>query len=348
MDIPFCWNPDLAYELAVEEQSGVNIFCIDNAMYRLDVEVLKVEVEKIEPDKIILYGSYPEYRYIKQYLTYFKEAVVRGFPETPLRIKTEKGAVPPRNLDLLPSPSWNLIPVEDYFRNSPLPYTMDTATITRRAVYKSRWNGKAQSPKKVAETLRYLKLRYNYDYITFQDDFTENIDWTYGFLKRLDDYDLTGLFIWSCQADPQKIDRNLIVKMRESGCRLIDYGVADATITRDMPYMTRLQAAIHSAKTLSVQPLIQTVIGDPETTKTDILEMAKFLKSNDLLHKPKIAEPYPDTPLYEKIKNQIQDLDKHLLQINESFINYTKWTDSQLLGIRELMALGDLERLEKI
>lgn len=345
---PLAWSHDLTLELAVEEQRGHPVGCIDNALYRLDLEILKNSVGKLEPDRIVVYGGLGQYRFIREYLGAFPDATVMGFPKSILDLPIEKGAIPPKEPDELPYPAWNFIPIDDYFRHSPLPYTQDTMAVARRAGFKSRWGKVEQSAEYVADALRYLKLVYNYDFMIIDDDFTINKDRTYKLINELEERDMLGLFGWGCKANFKDIDRNLLTALREARCAFIDFGELDAIDVSDEAVMERAQAAVNSSKAAEIFPVIHPTIGHPETEGKDLVAMLKFLKANKLETRPEILEPYPSTPLFEKVKNRIEEVEKHILQINDGFLNFTRWSDEELLGIVELMALGDLERLERV
>lgn len=351
-EVPFTWSHDLTLELAVEEQCGHSVGCIDNALYRLDLEVLKNSVGKLEPDRIVIYGGLRQYRFIKEYLGAFPDAIVMGLPTEPyqprLNLLIEVGAIPPEKPDELPYPAWNFLPIEDYFRNSPLPYTVETMAVERRAVFKSQWSDREQSPSYVADALRYLKLHFNFDFILFENDFTRNKERTYKLIEELEGRDMIGLFGWGCKADIKEIDRNLLAAFRGARCAFVDYGEIDVIDTRNEATMERTQAAINSSKVAEIFPCIRPTIGHPETERDDLVALLKFLKTNKLGTRPEILEPYPGTPLFEKIKDKADDVENHILKINEGFLNFTRWTDEELLGIVELMAHGDLERLERV
>lgn len=345
---PSAWSHDLTIELAVEEERGHPVGCIDNALYRLDLEVLKNSVGKLEPDRIVIYGGLKQYKFIKEYLSAFPDAIVMGFPKDVLELPIEDGAIPPKEPDELPYPAWNFIPIEDYFRNSPLPYTQATMGISRRAVFKSQWRGVEQRPSRVADALRYLKLHYNFDFIVFEDDLSRNKDRTYKLIDELAERDMLGLFGWGCGASIKDIDRGLLSAFREAGCAFVDFGELDAIDIRDEAVMERMQAAVNSSRAAEIFPILKPTVGHPETEREDLVTLLKFLKGNKLETRPEILEPYPGTPLFEKVKSRIDDLEKHILQINEGFANFTRWSDEELLGIVELMARGDLERLERV
>lgn len=344
---PSAWSHDLAVELAVEEEKGYPVGCIDNAFYRLDVEVLRNSIKKLEPDRIVIYGGLRQYRFIKEYLGAFPEAKVMGFPKDILNIPVEDGVVPPEEPDGLPYPAWHFLPIEDYFRNSALPYTQETV-VERRAVFKGQWGEVEQSPDYVADALRYLKLVWNYDFIAFEDDFTRNKERTYKLIEELEDRDMIGLFGWSCGGNTKNIDRDLLKAMREARCAFVDFGEIDAMDTRDEATMERMQAAVNSSRAAEIFPVIRATIGHPETGRDDLVELLKFLKINNLDTRPEILEPYPGTPLFEKIKDRVDDVEEHILNINDGFLNFTSWTDEELLGIVELTATGDIARIEKV
>ena len=349
---PLTWSHDLTLELSVEEQRGHPVGCIDNALYRLDLEVLKNSVGKLEPDRIVIYGGFEQYRFIKEYLGAFPDAIVMGLPTEPyqprLDLLIEVGAIPPEKPDDLPYPAWNFIPIEDYFRNSSLPYTLETMAIERRAVFKSRWGDREQSPGYIADALRYLKLHYNFDFMVFEDDLSMNKDRTYKLIEELEKRDMLGLFGWGCRANIKNIDRNLLTAFREARCAFVDFGELDVIDTRDAAIMERTQSAVNASRATEIYPIIKPTIGHPDTEREDLMSMLKFLKGNKLETRSEILEPYPGTPLFEKVKHEVEDVGKHILQINESFANFTRWTDEELLGIVELMAHGDLERVERV
>lgn len=345
---PLAWLPDLTIELAAEEGYGNAVGCIDNFFYRLDTEVLKDSVEKLGPDRIVVYGGLREYIFIKQYLKVFPDAIVMGFPNGIFDLPIESGRIPPKKPDELPYPAWNFIPIEDYFRNSSLPYSVETMAIERRAVFKSQWGEIEQSPDYVADALRYLKLVFGFDFMVFEDDFTRNKERTYKLIEELEERDIIGLFGWGCRADIKNIDRNLLTAFREARCAFVDFGEIDAIDTRNEATMERTQAAINSSRAAEIIPILKPTIGYPDTDKNDLVELLKFLKGNNLETRPEILEPYPGTPLFEKIKEKVDNVEKHILRINEGFLNFTRWTDEELLGVVELMARGDLERLGRV
>lgn len=345
LTMPFSWNHDLCVEMAAMAQKGFNVGCVDNACLRLNPEIIQAEIDQKKPERVILYGGFKEYTFIKQYLQKLKhpKTSVMGFPLSygkKLKLPVEKGVLPPKNPDTLPVPFWDVLPLQNYFAYSPIAESQHTITLQRRATYTCSYDGKWQSTKKAAETLRYLRLKYAYDFIVFNDDFSATTQWTQTFVDMLEKYDLLGLFTWSCHASPDKVDPQILDRLREGGCTIVDYGEIDvAKLETD-----RLTGAIESTRTIGLTPVLRFVIGDPATNKRNLTEATAFMKSQNLLHKPKLAEPYPETNYYTEA---VKDLDTHLTQINSSFINNTKYSDIELLGIIELMSRGDLERLEK-
>jgi hypothetical protein len=349
---PQFWSPDIAWEMAVYEAEGHNVTFIDNALYRFNINTVAETAEKVNPDKIVLYGGLDEYAFIKQYLSFFKDAYVLGFPKELGLIDSSRileFKVPFEKPDEMPPPAWHLIPLNDYAQNVPPPtYSFETALSVRRGILKTCWSRKCLSPKRVAETLIYLKLKFNFDYLCLDDDLTLNPKRTSKLLKILEGKDLAGLYPWTCKAKPEKVTYELLRKLREAGCVSVDYGAIDVTEFSDPWRSLKIRAAIEAAKRHEITPQIKCTIGHPETKKQDLINALSFLKTQGLVHKPEIIKPYPRTELYEKIKDKVSNVEDLILKINTSFVNYTKWSDIELLGITELFRTGDLEKLEKI
>ena len=337
----------MTLEISEKEKRGHALGLVDNSMFRFDVEVLKNHCETVKADKVIIHGGVEKYRFIKQYLKVLKNSVVSGFPKGLIEgLPVEGGVIPPEDVDELPYPNWAFLPLDNYFRNSPRPHNAETALLTRRGFYKSRWGNIVQDPGVVAETLKYLKLVYNYDFIEFDEDLSVNWRRTFKMLDALEELDMAGLFKWSCRVDPLKVNVDCLASARNSGCSFIDFGEFDVTGVRDLKYLARLEMAIHAARKAEVTPLVTCTIGYPGTRISDVVEAVTFLRSNGMQCKPEILKPYPGTGLYKKVEDTVDDLDKHLLQVNESFMNYTGWSDAELLGIVELMAKNDVKRLD--
>lgn len=350
------WNHDVVLELAAAEEKGHTLGFIDNAMQRLDVEALASHAQSAKVDKIIVYGGLPEYRFVKAYVERLKsvaDTVVRGFPEGLIEgLPVEKGVVPPDDPDELPCPNWGFLPLPSYWQNSPLPWDAELASLQRRATYRSTWGDKARSPAKVAEDLRHLRLLWFYDFLELRDDLTLDLKRSQALLDELIAKDLEGLFYWSCTASPERVSKPMLSTLKKSGLRGVDYGSFDPVDLRDPKTAARLDSAINAAKSLGLHVDLDCEIGDPETTRDDLVAALSFLKSMDLPTRPELAQPYPGTRLREQAKDfEVEEsltLEQALLSMNEGLFNMTRWSDAELLGIVELMARGDLARLDKV
>lgn len=343
LEMPHTWSHDLLLEIAELEKTGQPLGLIDNAQQRFDIEVVKDHVRRVDPGKLILYGGLDRFLVLEQYLKVFPDAVVWGFPpDTIPSLPVESSAIPPEAPDELDPPNWGFLPLDAYFANSAWVANADTAVATKRAVYKTRWGIITQSADKVARDLLHLRLVYGFDFLEFDEDLS--VDWTRSLqlLQELEDRDLQGLFKWSCRASPTRVNIDYLSEIRRRGCTLVDYGEVPVTQVRDPKAMARLEVALHATRSTLLTPLVTAVLGDPDTTRDDVVEMAKFLKANDLETRP-LLKPYAPSE-----KDSLEKRERRLRQSNEGFVNATRWSDESLLGIAELMARGDVERLEKV
>jgi radical SAM superfamily enzyme YgiQ (UPF0313 family) len=138
------------------------------------------------------------------------------------------------NLDMLPLPARDLLPMERYiplpnqYRRLPVAHMTttrgcphDCSFCSASAVFGSRV--RRQSVDRVIEEIGDLVRRYNAREVSFWDDtMTQNRNWMVTFCDALQHsgLDLT----WTCYARVDTMDPELLGKMKEAGCFNIFYG----------------------------------------------------------------------------------------------------------------------------
>lgn len=247
-----------------------------------------------------------------------KEIVVN--PEAPLI----------QNLDELPFPALNLLPMDKY-RLLDMDTHMTTMITTRGCPMQCSFCSSAamhgkkireRSVENIVDEIEYLKTNYDIDTIAFMDD-------TFTLKKRkvmaiCDEILKRNIEImWGCTSRVDTLDEKLLKKMKESGCITIFIGVesADQQQLDNMCKNTtiaKIENAFKIARKLKIRTIASVALGMPGDTKEIMNKTVKFvhkLKPNYAIYS--LATPYPGTRFYkeafEKNLIKIKDWSKYTL-----------------------------------
>ncbi|MBS7647367.1 radical SAM protein [Candidatus Bathyarchaeota archaeon] len=217
------------------------------------------------------------------------------------------------DLDKIPFPSIDLLPVEKYalqgIKYMPIitsrgcPFKCSFCASSR--LFGGCWRGR--SPKNVVEEIKFIHDKFKIKNIEFIDDtFTLNG-------KRAeeicDEILREGLDIsWGASSRVDTIHRGLAEKMRKAGCWIIYLGVESAsqkilnTIGKKIT-ISQIVKAVKTLKEAGIQILGSFILGFPEETIETAEQTIAFAKKLDLDYAQfSILTPYPGTPLYEYAK----------------------------------------------
>ena len=247
-----------------------------------------------------------------------KEIVVN--PEAPLI----------QDLDELPFPALNLLPMEKY-RLLDMDTHMTTMITTRGCPMQCSFCSSAamhgkkireRSVENIVDEIEYLKTNYDIDTIAFMDD-------TFTLKKRkvmaiCDEILKRNIEImWGCTSRVDTLDEKLLKKMKEAGCITIFIGVesADQQQLDNMCKNTtiaKIENAFKIARKLKIRTIASVALGMPGDTKEIMNKTVKFvhkLKPNYAIYS--LATPYPGTRFYkeafEKNLIKIKDWSKYTL-----------------------------------
>jgi anaerobic magnesium-protoporphyrin IX monomethyl ester cyclase len=167
---------------------------------------------------------------------------------------------------------------------------------TRRVRYRS--------PENVVAEIEHLKNRYGLRYMRFDDDsFTLNK----GFVTRICDLlaERKVNIDWFCSARVDAVSRELLLKMKKSGCTRINFGVEsgnEETLRRIKKGITKeeIAKAFGMARETGIYTGAYVMIGFPWETREHILETVRFstgIRPNAIILS--IVTPYPGTELYD-------------------------------------------------
>lgn len=247
------------------------------------------------------------------------------------------------DMDEIPYPHYDLIPLETYFENSPLMFSPESAAARRRIdILTERgcprmctfcehggmsrydlervYEGSAfdeepiyrfNSARYTAELVKYLRFRFGVDFVSILD---ENMT---SYRKRVfelcDEWEragLAGLVKFGCLGDVGGVTLDMLRRLREVGCSYISYGGESASnmILRAVKKNTtveQMQRAMDWTVQSGIRAVMTFMMGYPDETPQTIHETMEFWRRNKMIVKPFLITPYPGTELYVRYKRKI-------------------------------------------
>lgn len=237
-------------------------------------------------------------------ITYREGSDIRSTPSRP----------PIQNLDQLPFPAFDLLPMDKYQLHPPFGRSFPCIPIltSRGCPYRCIFCSKsvfgrkfrANSPKYVADEIEYLIERFGVKEIKFYDDsFTLDRNRVINFCTELKHRGIN--ILWTCETRVNLVDVELLKSMSDSGCYMIAYGVESGSqrilnnLKKDIT-LEQVTRAIRLTHQVGIQTVVYFMIGSPgETRKTmnRTIEFAKKLDPDFVTFST--ATPYPGTELYD-------------------------------------------------
>ena len=247
------------------------------------------------------------------------------------------------NMDDIPYPHYDLIPLETYFENSALMFSPESAGAQRRIdilmergcprmctfcehggmsrydlerVYEGdgfneepiyRFN----SPQYTVELVKYLRFRYGIDFVSILD---ENMT---SYRKRVfelcDEWEragLAGIVKFGCLGDVGGVTLEMLKRLREVGCSYISYGGESASnmilkAVKKNTTVEQMQRAVDWTTQAGIRTVMTFMMGYPDETPQTIWETMEFWRQNGMIVKPFLITPYPGTELYVRYKRRI-------------------------------------------
>jgi len=162
-----------------------------------------------------------------------------------------------------------------------------------------------RKPELIVSEMQHLVRKYGIRELFFDDDtFTCNEKWVLDICRHIEEAGLNVL--WSCNGRVDNVDSHMLKRMKETGCRLIKYGVESAnpdTIRKINKGYTLedVRRAFQLTQESGILIHATAMIGFPWETRTDMLNTMNFIKEL----KPDTCQfsipiAYPGTKLFSE------------------------------------------------
>lgn len=252
------------------------------------------------------------------------------------------------DLDKIPFPSLDLLPIEKYALQgiSYMPITTSRGCpfkcsfCASSRIFGGCWRGR--SPKNVVEEIRLIHDEFKIKNIEFVDDtFTLNGRRAE---KICNEILREGLDIsWGASSRVDTINKELAEKMRKAGCWIVYLGVESASqkILNAIGKKITISQIVRAVKTLKeagIQILGSFILGFPEETIETAEQTIAFAKKLDLDYAQfSILTPYPGTPIYEYARenNMLLTRDWSKFNATEPVMKLKNLTIKQLQSLFE-------------
>lgn len=199
-----------------------------------------------------------------------------------------------KNLDEIPFPAWQLLPVIKYYDVFTHQRHFATLTATRGCPYNCifcerkirmgmKW--RSRSPENIAAEIRWLISQYGIgEFMFFDDNFIIDHDWVYRLCEEIERLDKRVL--WECRARVDMVDRPLLKAMKDAGCYRIRYGMesGDNEILKILKKGITVEQSLECArmsKEVGIEIFAYFMMGSPyETLETMEKTLQLALKVN--------------------------------------------------------------------
>lgn len=221
------------------------------------------------------------------------------------------------NLDALPYPAWDLMPMERY--NDPICQGRSITVLSSRGCpmrcgfctlspYHGRANYRLRTPESVCDEIGELIARHHPDEIYFDDDsITMNRGHILGLCQEIRNRNWGLPF---CSMGNATVDHDVLKAMAGAGCRAFKFGVesADPAVLARIPKMLNLDDVLRTVRDcndLGIHTHATFLFGLPGETPASAqrtIDFALALGAHTLQFA--IVTPYPGTALYEQAQRE--------------------------------------------
>ncbi len=198
---------------------------------------------------------------------------------------------------------------------------------------------RSNSPARVAEDMERLERDWGVNAIFIEDDvFTFDMDRT---REICDEYRKRRLSVrWVCQTRGDALDADLVDRMKQAGCAGVTFGVESGSdrvlkVLKKQESAAEMLAGAELVKKAGLALTCYYMIGNPTETKEEALETLRFAKKiGSHVIQCAFFTPYPGSPFYEEVKEEIESDLGNLSHYNALRFNYSKIPEDELMRLQ--------------
>ena len=231
-------------------------------------------------------------------------------------------------LDRLPFPALHLLPVDEYapaldlYSRSPSFSMITSRGCPYRCIFCagrliSGHQYRARSAENVLEEITLLVERYKARNIFFMDDhFLFHRTRTEQICDLMIREGLHKRITWLCAARTDKVEEDILKKMRRAGCRMICYGIETGSqrlmdLLKKKINLDTVAEAVRMTRRAGIKTRGTFILGIPTETREESLQTIEFAKGIGIDYaKFNLITPYPGTELYNFCREQGLDFSK--------------------------------------
>jgi radical SAM superfamily enzyme YgiQ (UPF0313 family) len=229
-----------------------------------------------------------------------------------------KSRTPLIDLDILPMPSFDLLPMHKYrfASDTPVPVKGFSIRASRGCRYNCYfcsapgfWKNHVgtHSPGYILSIMNYLYEKYKLNRFQFHDDnFGINNQWIEEFCRLLGSNKYN--FEWECYSRFDLLNEEKLAIMKKAGCRLISLGVefgSDEILRKIKGHSkVKIEQGMSLLRKFKIKTRLFFMIGPPSKTEEDIKNTIKYaVKLNPDVFVATISIPFPGSRFYDEMKD---------------------------------------------
>ncbi|MFD0065167.1 B12-binding domain-containing radical SAM protein [Streptomyces sp. NPDC056637] len=252
---------------------------------------------------------------------------VRGFWSCKNGQAVSSGPQPTTNLNLVPMPAYDAVPMGDYIRLS-TPHIFDVH-IGSGCTYSCKfcmtstfWDRdfRIKDPAVILDELRFLHRTYGVTQFNFlHDNFANKRTYLDEFVSYFSEHN--DMFEWGCAVRPDNVNPSLLRRMADAGCFNIFCGT-DAGSEKilkamlKMPSTKRTYEFFRSAKEVGIQFETNTIVGYPDESAEDLEKALEVVfdaiaygaVNSDL----SVLQPLPGAEITDEYRAELEPLESGL------------------------------------
>ncbi|MFE4256526.1 B12-binding domain-containing radical SAM protein [Streptomyces sp. NPDC056910] len=252
---------------------------------------------------------------------------VHGFWSCKNGQAVSSGPQPTTNLNLVPMPAYDAVPMGDYIRLS-TPHIFDVH-IGSGCTYSCKfcmtstfWDRdfRIKDPAVILDELRFLHRTYGVTQFNFlHDNFANKRTYLDEFVSYFSEHN--DMFEWGCAVRPDNVNPSLLRRMADAGCFNIFCGT-DAGSEKilkamlKMPSTKRTYEFFRSAKEVGIQFETNTIVGYPDESAEDLEKALEVVfdaiaygaVNSDL----SVLQPLPGAEITDEYRTELEPLDSEL------------------------------------